>query len=84
MEFHVTRVGNPATFCEGRLGAPTRGGKHRIFVHAVAEERVAGEEKKLEALDREGVQKARNEAEKRRGDLGRLRERIHGIAKMEA
>ena len=51
---------------------------------AVAEERVAGEEKKLEALDREGVQKARNEAEKRRGDLGRLRERIHGIAKIEA
>ena len=51
---------------------------------AVAEERVAGEEKKLEALDREGVQKARNEAEKRRGDLGRLRERINGIAKIEA
>ena len=51
---------------------------------AAAEERVAVEEKKLEALDREGVQKARNEAEKRRGDLGRLRERIHGIAKIEA
>ena len=51
---------------------------------AAAEEQVAGEEKKLEALDREGVQTARNEAEKRRGDLGRLRERINGIAKIEA
>ena len=51
---------------------------------AAAEERVAGEEKKLEALDREGVQKARREAEKRRGDLKSLRERINGIAKIEA
>jgi exonuclease SbcC len=51
---------------------------------AAAEEQVAGEEKKLEALDREGVQKARREAEKRRGDLKSLRERINGIAKIEA
>lgn len=51
---------------------------------SAAEQRVAGEEKKLEALNREGVQKSRNEHEKRRGELGRLRERINGVAKIEA
>ena len=55
-----------------------------VCERAAAEERVAGEEKKLETLDREGVQKARSEAEKRRGDLKSLRERINGIAKIEA
>lgn len=49
-----------------------------------AEKRVADEEGKLEALDRDGVQRSRNAAEKRRGDLGSLRERINGIAAMEA
>ena len=66
------------------VGEATAALEKAVAELAVAEERVAGEEKKLEALDREGVQKARNEAEKRRGDLGRLRERIHGIAKIEA
>ncbi|MBP5511328.1 MAG: AAA family ATPase [Kiritimatiellae bacterium] len=47
-----------------------------------AEGRAAGEETKLDALDREGVQKSRSEEEKQRGELLGLRERIRGIAKM--
>jgi len=77
--------------CRGRLPILHKGVEEAeaAFGKAVcelsaAEERVAGEEKKLEALDREGVQKARSEAEKRRGDLGSLRERINGIAKIES
>ena len=77
--------------CRGRLPILHKGVEEAesAFGKAVrelsaAEERVAGEEKKLETLDREGVQKARSEAEKRRGDLKSLRERINGIAKIEA
>ena len=47
-----------------------------------AEEKVAVEEKELEALDREGVQKAKSEEEKLRGNLLGLEGRIAGIAKL--
>ena len=48
-------------------------------------EKIAGaEEKALDALDRSGVQSDKDAAEKLRGELIALQERIKGIAKLEA
>lgn len=50
---------------------------------ADAETVIAAEEEKLAALDRDGVQKAKSETEKLRGNLQGLQGRINGISKLE-
>ncbi len=49
---------------------------------AAAEAEIASEEKALEALGRDGVQRDKGNAEKHRSDLRGLEERIKGVAKL--